>query len=348
MSERSGVRYLIIAVCMLGVVMLLQWQLHNLKVAMFYTSLPGRWRNIPALRQYGGRDRPSLHLTIFTVARGFRGSYTEPEYIIELNAIESWRRAEGVTVDEIIVVVDNLRQCPRLPFASPDSKTKQRNPRGRHITPIRCILPPCTYDNTSIPRLDCVFTAAEDRAPTNDHIMAFINSDILMVPDFGEAISVVSQYLPSFTLVGARRDILWWNPIDFFNKSWPVELEQIVLQQAEIHPLFGIDYFIYTRDRAIPLLPFLVGRWRWDNWLLNKHISTHGMVVDGSEVILAIHQQTREGLNFNHAERPYANVNEELVINESGLAYEGGRLDYVPYVLKGDMCPACTLEARAG
>jgi hypothetical protein len=51
----------------------------------------------------------------------------------------------------------------------------------------------------------------------------------------------------------------------------------------------AIDYFVFTAGLFDPMPPFVVGRARFDNWLVWR-ARQRGMVVDASAAVVAVHQ----------------------------------------------------------
>ena len=66
----------------------------------------------------------------------------------------------------------------------------------------------------------------------------------------------------------------------------------------------AIDYFVFTAGLFDPVPPFVVGRARFDNWLVWR-ARERGIVVDASRAVVAVHQRhdyghVRGGLDEAH------------------------------------------------
>lgn len=84
---------------------------------------------------------------------------------------------------------------------------------------------------------------------------------------------------------------------------------------------------------------FLVGVYRWDNWLLSEIIlRTNITLIDVTESVLAIHQQPREepgAKSQNHSARLGAVYNDILTKNASGVDYKLGFIHNAHRKLQG-------------
>ena len=66
---------------------------------------------------------------------------------------------------------------------------------------------------------------------------------------------------------------------------------------GKLHSISGIDYFIFSNGLYLDVPPFLVGRWKWDNWLVWRALQSVP-VIDATEMITVIHQN-----HINRAKR---------------------------------------------
>src|SRR5437899_1115103 len=58
----------------------------------------------------------------------------------------------------------------------------------------------------------------------------------------------------------------------------------------QVHPSWGIDYFVFTRGLLDPVPPFAVGRPSFDNWFIYRARSRRAPVIDATPAVLAVHQ----------------------------------------------------------
>ena len=118
----------------------------------------------------------------------------------------------------------------------------------------------------------------------------YSNSDMVYFDDLLLALRHVAHHHSDFVMVGQRRDLSHPRLIDFDDPAWRADLRLTALKYAPLHGRFGIDYFIQRTAHVRALPPFVVGRIRWDNWLLAEYIRNKTSVaVDCTDVILAVH-----------------------------------------------------------
>lgn len=124
-------------------------------------------------------------------------------------------------------------------------------------------------------------------------VLVYVNSDILLGPDVVRALRLVEQKgWREFLVTGQRVDLAHGATIDAENSAaW---LEQIAalaaVGQAELHGPSGMDYFIFRKNMWASLAPVIIGRAGYDNALLAYCLRRKIPTVDGTQVVLAIHQ----------------------------------------------------------
>jgi hypothetical protein len=137
------------------------------------------------------------------------------------------------------------------------------------------------------PRLDSIFRKAEQVSASP--IMAYLNNDIIALPDFVRAAQVVAEQTAEFLIVGQRWDLDITRPLDF-TPGWPERLLEETQRDGRRHTRNGSDYFIYPRSKFPALPPFALGRAGWDNWMIYAGRRAGVRVVDASSAINIIHQ----------------------------------------------------------
>lgn len=208
-------------------------------------------------------------VTFFTTGKPFRGHHG----IIQRNALRSWTLLHPDA--EVILFGDEegaveaarelgLRHEPRV----------ERNEFGTK-------------------RLDFLFPRAQ--AIGRHDLLCYINCDIVLMRDFGDAIQRARGEHSQFLMVGRRWDTAITEPVQFSSDSskadWEAWLRRRVLQEGERRGPEWIDYFVFTRGLYGADLPaFVVGRVFWDNWLVWKALHSKYPVIDASKQILAVHQ----------------------------------------------------------
>ena len=93
----------------------------------------------------------------------------------------------------------------------------------------------------------------------------------------------------------------------FFEAGLGRVLRSMARERGKFRPPQWIDYFVFPRGllyQQVP--PFVVGRTRYDNWLLWKVRSMRVPVVDATQVVLAIHQNHDYSLSPRRARGPLA------------------------------------------
>lgn len=173
------------------------------------------------------------------------------------------------------------------------------------LTNVRCVLHSCMNMQFKRPEVPCLLRQA-DRYATEEFLV-FTNSDIVLNgidKAVEQALEIVRD---NFVLVGQRID----SDMQYFCGDCSKNLIRSLNQLAgAFHPPTGVDYFVYKKG-TLPLRempPFLLGVWRWDNWLLDRVI-THGgyKVIDCTFQIQAVHfreslgHPNRNGASYNLA-----------------------------------------------
>ncbi|CAM4897393.1 unnamed protein product, partial [Rotaria socialis] len=112
------------------------------------------------------------------------------------------------------------------------------------------------------------------------------------------------------------------------------------LNHSQIHSTAGIDFIAFKKDTPVRMPPFLVGVYRWDNWLLSEILlRTSITVMDVTQSIFIIHQQRKklEGQKPEpHARRRGAVYNDVLAKNISGEDYKVGFINNANQILSGN------------
>lgn len=174
--------------------------------------------------------------------------------------------------------------------------------RFAHVPDIKC-------NKDGVPYIKAMFRAAETLS--QDAILVYTNCDILF-DRLTEAVSVASDRLEEFLIVGQRRDFVG-SPPSNFAEGWAGDLRK----RAHLHSICGIDYFAFTRGLWPTIPAFVVGYPSFDNWLVADALSRNKDVVDATGMILAFHP--------NHAGRYGGDTkqgvkNRKMATKDYGLA----------------------------
>ncbi len=230
-------------------------------------------------------------ITLFACPKPFLGHIK----VIQTNALQSWIRLSPGC--EIILFGDEEGTAEAASLFS-----------VRHI-------PQVGRNEYGTPLLDDLFVKAQEAA--RYEIMCYINADIILTSDIINAIEHVREKMRAFLMVGRRWNTDLGQPLDFSQPDWQERLRAYVLKSGKPAPAEWIDYFVFPRGFYRDLHPFALGRLGFDNWLLWKAHSLGGPIIDGSEVIMVIHQNH----DYSHHpqgqkgvwEGPEAERNRELV-----------------------------------
>jgi hypothetical protein len=216
-------------------------------------------------------------ITFFTTAKPFRGHSA----ITQRNALRSWTLLHPDV--EVILLGDDegaaevarelgIRYEPRI----------ERHPSG-------------------LKYIDGMFDRAREIARRD--VLCYVNCDIILTPDFLEAVQRARAQKQEFLMVGRRWDTDVTEALDFSNPRWVDQIRGRALAANRQRDEWWIDYFCFTRNLYYKQTPaFVIGRVRWDNWLVWKALHSRVAVVDASRAVTAVHQ------NHNYSYHPKGEV----------------------------------------
>lgn len=203
-------------------------------------------------------------LTIFSAPKPFIESHIT---IIQRNALRSWR-ALGEEVEILIMgsdegIAENAKEI-----------------KIRHFNDVKC-------NQEGTPLIDSMLQIA--RQETSTPFLAIVNADIILLPDFIEAIKKTAEMKQRFLMVGQRWDI------DINSELGDVEIEserlrERILKEGKLHPPMGSDYFIFPRSCYQDIPEFAIGRAGWDNWFIFKSRFEKWPVIDATHDVIIAHQ----------------------------------------------------------
>lgn len=149
-------------------------------------------------------------------------------------------------------------------------------------------LPEVERNAQGTPLVSSIFDLA--RMNSRSPILAYLNADIIALPDMISSTKSVMQLTDRFLLVGQRWDIDIQEslPAGVDLTAW---LENAITEHGKLHPQGGSDYFIFPRNVFTDIPQFAIGRAGWDNWMI-YHARHAGMpVINGTGSVNIIHQQ---------------------------------------------------------
>jgi glycosyltransferase involved in cell wall biosynthesis len=208
--------------------------------------------------------KPSISITIFAVPKPFIGNIG----IIQRNAITSWTLLEPRP--EIIL------------FGNEKGTEKIAKELGiRHLPKVKC-------NQYGTPLLDGIF--AEVQRLANNKILTYINADIILTQDFLTTVQQVAAEFPQFLLTGRRWNLELQNALNLEDKNWVKNFKKLVWERGVLAPETAKDYFVFPKHLFSEVPEFAIGRGYWDNWMVNLALEKNYPVIDGSQTILAVHQ----------------------------------------------------------
>lgn len=236
-------------------------------------------------------DRPLISL--FTAPKPF----TDPHIsMIQRNAIRNWK-ALGPQVEIWLVGDEEGVAEAAAEFEVGYISDVKRNSSGT-------------------PRIDSIFDQV--RKVSQAPLLAYVNADILLFPDFIETAKMVRQNQERFLLVGQRRDLKVTTPLGF-GDGWETRLRDLVAKSGKEHRPAGSDYFIFPRETYTDIPQFAVGRAGWDNWMIYAGRVNHFHVIDATASINIIHQ------DHDYSHLPNGKIHRRQPETLENLKLMGGR-----------------------
>ena len=232
-------------------------------------------------------------LTIFTAPKPFTDPHVD---LIQRNAIRSWQ-ALGPLV-EVALIGDE----PGMRLAAEDLQVRQ--------------LPDVERNRLGTPRVDSIFRIA--RETSTQPLLAYVNADILLMPDVLDAARAALKARDAFLLVGQRWDLDVREALEFGEAS-AATLRQRTRSAGSLHPPGGSDYFLFPRECFTQIPPFAVGRAGWDNWMIFHARKQRWPVIDATASVLVVHQ------SHDYAHLPQGQAHYRLPETDENLRLAGGR-----------------------
>ncbi len=256
-------------------------------------------------------------ISIFTAPKPFTNPHIAT---IQRNAIRSWK-AIGA---EVILVGDEEGMAEAA-----------RELDVKHA-------PDVARNDYGTPKIDSIFELGRNAA-TGD-LLAYINADIILLPDFNAAADRVTQTQKEFLIIGQRWDLDVRDELDF-SEGWCERLLGEIKIRARRHPRGGSDYFLFPKAVFNTIPPFAIGRAGWDNWMIYEARQRGWKVVDGSADINIIHQDH----DYSHLPdgKPHYKLPETFdnikagggkrtifMLDDCDYLLKDGKLDYFPMTWK--------------
>lgn len=207
--------------------------------------------------------RGSPPLTVLAMPKPFRDHIG----IIQRNAITSWTRLlptpeiylfgkePGIAEIAAELRLHHLRDIARSEFGTPLLNDLLRTAREFASTPLLC----------------------------------YVNSDIILLQEFLDAIGQVHQAFPRFLAVAHRLNVDLKDTLDFATDG-EEKLRREILPRGTPGDHTAIDVFAFPREVFQDVPPLAIGRAWFDQWLIKEARRLKMPVVDITPVARAIHQ----------------------------------------------------------
>ena len=214
-------------------------------------------------------------LTVFSAPKPFTNPHIDT---IQRNAIQSWQHL-GPEVETLLVGQEDGMAEAAADYGVPLLAEVKRNEAGT-------------------PLVSSIFDLA--RRASSSPYLAYVNGDILLLPDIVQATRQIAAGVadsngsgadPSspFLLIGQRWDLQVEHLLDF-SDGWEARLRGLVSAQGQLHTPAGSDYFVFPRQAFSEMPDFAIGRAGWDNWMIFYALQQRWPVIDGTPSLMVIHQ----------------------------------------------------------
>lgn len=149
---------------------------------------------------------------------------------------------------------------------------------------------------------------------SSSHLFGYVNSDILFTSKLTDTLETVlrtKNMTKPFVLVGRRINV---ENILSNETTTHLDLEKISKDRGELFGANAEDFFItHSGFPWKDIIDVVVGRLAYDNWFVGHVICKMRIdVIDLTETVLAVHQTTKKGGNFEGFKSANAHYNNAL------------------------------------
>jgi hypothetical protein len=232
-------------------------------------------------------------ITLFTAPKPFTNPHIA---LIQRNALRSWQ-ALGSEVEVVLI-----GQEEGLPEAAAEYGFAH--------------LPEVARNTLGTPLVSAIFELG--RNYSNSPLLAYVNADIILFPEFLQAARAVSAARERFLIVGQRWDLEVTQELSFA-PGWEAALRERLQREGKRHLRAGSDYFIFPRSCFEHIPDFSIGRAGWDNWMIYEARRQGWPVVDATPDVDIIHQ------NHDYSHLPNSQPHCRLPETGENIRLAGGR-----------------------
>ena len=211
------------------------------------------------------------------------------------------------------------------------------------------VFPILHHNGGGAPVLRWMFQQAKEHSGGNSHFYGYVNSDILFTDMFIQTLDEISMRKNNskpLLIVGRRTNVMdvTYEEADTFD-----DLSHAAAGRGEQFGTNAEDFFI--TNSAYPwknMLDVVVGRLAYDNWIVAHSLcKLHVDVIDVSDTVLAVHQSTKAGGNFEGFKSEHAHYNNALFkVHGLNPTWENGFTTCAPERTFVNLCGRVTLTRR--
>lgn len=232
-------------------------------------------------------------LTLFTAPKPFTTPHIST---IQRNALRSWQ-ALGDAVE--VVMIGNEKGMAEVAAEMGV-----------------CHIPQVKTNSQGTPLISSIFELG--RQQNDSPYLAYVNADIILLPDLLDAIRLVGKTFSEFLVIGQRWDLEVNQSLDP-GENWSQIMGEWIKRDGQLHSRTGSDYFVFPRACFRDIPDFAVGRARWDNWMIFHARKQKYPVVDASRSVMVVHQ------NHDYSHLPGGQSHYKLPESDVNLKLAGGR-----------------------
>jgi hypothetical protein len=182
-------------------------------------------------------------------------------------------------------------------------------------------IPNVARNESGTPLISSMFQLARENS--NSDLLCIINTDMILMPDFVEAVRRSRMLRDKYVLLSQRWDYDITEPINFADE-WESRLRENVRKQNQLHRPAGSDFFLFPKSCFEDIPDFTIGRAGWDNWMIYKARKEGWAVIDCTPSMMIVHQNhdySHLPDGKPHYEHPETNENIRLAGGQANIRH---------------------------